>query len=231
MATSSVFSIQYTRDELLTASLRKLGVIAQGQTPDAEAITNAAMAMNMAIAEFRAIGMPLWQRMEHTWTPTTGTYNIGTGYTLSVPYPVKLLQAYRTDSNSSKVPMIIDAAEDFNVLPISTGTPLRVNYTPKLNYGVIKLWPQPNNTNTSTVTLVYQGPFEYFTGASQTMAFPEEWYNALVYKTAVLLAPEWGVPLQDRGRLEKDADIALSNALATGQEDGSFFFSPDRNRF
>lgn len=227
----TTYSIQYSRTEILTASLRKLGVLAQGQVPDSESLTNASMALNMVIAELRGIGMPLWQRKEFTWTPTTSEYEIGIGKTLNVPFPVRMLQAYRSDTSLAKVPIIIEALEDFNRLPVSPGVPLKLNYTPKINYGVIRLWPVPQASNTASITIIYQAPFEYMVNDSDSLSFPEEWYNAIVYKVAVLLAPEWGIPLPDRQELKREAEVYISNALASNQEDGSFFFSPDRNRY
>jgi hypothetical protein len=229
MTTSGITTYQLNRDQIVTASLRKLGVIAVGQTPDAEAIANAAQALNAAIAELRGMGMPLWSRFEYTFTPTTNVYTIGNGYTLNTPYPLRVLQAFRTSGNI-KIPMDIESLEDFNKLPVNTGAaPIKLSYSPSINFGTLKFWPTPPSTNIEAVTIVYQKPFEYFNTQYDTMAFPEEWYNALIYKLAVLLAPEWGIPLPDRRELKQELETYLSNALANGQEDGSFFFSPDRN--
>lgn len=228
MTTSSTYEYQLTRNQIIESALRKLGVLAEGQTPSAQNYTDGAMALNTVISQLRAIGMPLWARTEHTFTPTTGTYTIGTGMTLNVPFPVKLLQAFRTDSNAN-IPMELVAREDFNILPTSSsGSPIKLTYQPFVNYGVVKLWPTPASTNTSTVTLVYQRSFQYFTTSSETLDFPEEWYNAIIYNLAVRLAPEWGVPLPDRQLLIQEAKAYTEDALMTGAEDSSFYVQPMR---
>lgn len=236
MATSGVTTSQLTRNQIIEAALRKLGVLAQGQTPSTEDYTNAAIALNMLVAEFRALGMPLWKRTQYSFSPTanTSSYNIGSGQTLSTAYPLKMLEAWRQDSStSSKIPMTILANSDFNLLPSnSSDTPIQLTYQPKINYGVLKLWPTPDSNSTnSTIYLVYQAPSEYFSASTDTMDFPEEWYNAVVYELAVRLAPEWGVPLNDRGLLMKEAKMFLDRVLDFGTEDGSIFFYPDRNRW
>lgn len=229
MTTSSVYSYQLTRDEIATAALRKLAVLAEGQTPTAQNLADAQVALNSVIAQMRNLGMPLWARSEYTFTPTTNVYNIGTGQTLNVPFPVRLLQAVRTSSNA-KIPMEITAREDFNILPTSSsGTPLKVNYQQFINYGVLSFWPTPSSTNTDTVTLVYQKPFQYFSASTDTMDLPEEWYNALIYNTAVLLAPEWSVPISDRQMLKAEAKEYTEMAQESGQEAGSFFVQPERS--
>ena len=230
MATSSIYSYQLTRNDIITSALRKLGVLAEGQTPSTQNYSDGMMALNTVIAQLRAVGMPLWARSEYTFTPTTGTYTIGTGMTLNTPFPVKLMQAFRTETNA-KIPMELTSREDFNTLPTTnTGSPIKINYQPFVNYGIVSFWPTPTSSNTSTVTLVYQRPYQYFTTSTETMDFPEEWYNAIIYTLAVRLAPEWGVPLPDRQMLMQEAKMYTEDALMVGQEDASFYIMPERNR-
>ena len=230
MATSSIYSYQLTRNEIIASALRKLGVLAEGQTPSAQNYADGMMALNTVLSQLRGIGMPLWARSEYTFTPVTGTYNIGTSQTLNTPFPVRLLQAFRSETNA-KIPMEIVGREEFNTLPTSnSGSPIKINYQPFINYGTVSFWPTPLSTNTTTVTLVYQRPFQYFTTSTETADFPEEWYNAIIYNLAVRLAPEWGVPLPDRQMLMQEAKAYTEDALMTGQEDASFYISPERHR-
>lgn len=230
MATSSTYEYQLTRNQIIESALRKLGVLAEGQTPSVQNYSDGAMALNTVISQLKSIGMPLWARQEYTFTPTTGVYSIGVGKTLNTPFPVKLLQAFRTETNA-KIPMEIIAREDFNTLPVSnTGSPIKVNYQPYVNYGSLSFWPTPTVSNISTVTLVYQRPYQYFTTSTDTMDFPEEWYASIIYNLAVRLAPEWGVPLPDRQLLIQEAKAYTEDALAVGQEDASFFIQPERRQ-
>lgn len=234
MSTSGNTIYQVGRDAIITAALRKLAVIAKGQTPDAEDIADASMALNMLVAEFRVAGMPLWARKQYSFTPVAGqkTYQIGLGKTFNVPYPIHVLQAFRQDSTSAtKIYMEVISNFNFNLYPTNSGgTPIQLNYQPFINYGEINLWPVPDAAATSsTVTIVYQSPFQYFDASTDTMDFPEEWYNALVYNLANNLAPEWAIPLEDRRMLKAEAQEHLQNALSNGTEDGSVFIQPQRN--
>ena len=230
MAASGIYAYQLTRNQLIESALRKLGVLAEGQTPSTQNYSDGMMALNTVISQLRAVGMPLWARSEYTFTPTTNTYTIGPGMTLSTPFPVKLLQAFRTETGA-KIPLEIVAREDFNILPTSSnGSPIKINYQSFVNYGTISLWPTPASTNTATVTLVYQRPYQYFTTSTETMDFPEEWYTAIIYHLAVRLAPEWGVPLPDRQMLMQEAKMYTEDAAMVGQEDGSFFVMPERRQ-
>lgn len=232
MATSGLAIIQYTRNEIIAAAMRKLGVLEKGGTPDTEDYTNGTIVFNMLIAEFRGLGMPLWARNSYTFNPTAATlsYNVGTGQTLNTPYPLKLYQAYRTPSGSGTlIPLDIIGDYNFNMLPTnSTGAPIQVTYQPKINLGVLKVWPTPGTADIAdTITLVYQRPFEYMSSSTDTMDFPEEWYNPVVFGLASRWAPEWGIPLMDRQHLNKEFAEILDRVLGMGGEDGSIFFAPD----
>jgi len=229
MTTSGIYSVQYSRDDLVTAAHYKLGVIADGQTLSSTQLTRGTMALNMSLALLRAKGMTLWERNSYTFSTTSGTntYNIGTGQTLNTPYALKLLQCYRTDTGT-RIDMDIESDYNFNQLPVnSTGIPLKVTYQPKINFGILKLWPTPDTSAaSSTFTVVYQQPFQYFINATDTADFPEEWYLPLVYNTAVVLAPEYGIPLGDRNMLMQEADKYTDAAMSMGGEDASLFVQP-----
>lgn len=230
MTTSGEYQNQLTRNQLVESILRKLAVLSEGQTPSTINYTEVELALNMKIAQFRSLGMALWARESFTWTPTTGTYTIGEGQTLDTVYPVRVLQAYRTETNT-KIEMDVIPREEYNILPLSTsGSPIKLSYQPNINSGTVWLWPEPSASNTSTITIVYQRPLQYFTTSTETLDMPEEWYNALVFGTAVDLSAEWSVPLQDRQWLEKQADKHLEIAMGVGQDVGSFYVQPERRR-
>lgn len=230
MTTSSIYSVQYSRDDLVTAAHYKLGVITDGSTLTPSQLIRGTQAINMSISLLRAKGMPLWARSNYTFTPVSGTasYLIGTGQTLNTPYPLKLLQAYRLSSDGTRIDMDIEASYNFNQLPTNSGgIPIKVTYHPQVNVGTLRVWPTPDSTITgTTITLVYQRPFQYFVNASDTADFPEEWYLPLVYKTAVILAPEFGIPLGDRNMLMGEANSYVEEALSMGTEDASLFIQP-----
>jgi hypothetical protein len=230
MSTSGIYSVQYTRDQLITAGIRKLGVIAQGQTPNTQNISDGADALNMAVAYLRSKGMPLWARATYTFstTPTIQNYTIGLGQTFNTQYPLHLYECVRIDQSGTRIDMDIESDYNFQILPgTSTGIPIKITYQPFVNYGVLKLWPIPDSTAAgSTFTITYQRPFQYFINSTDTADFPEEWYLPLIYKIATILAPEWGIPIGDRNMLMGEAEKYLEDVLSMGQEDASIFIQP-----
>lgn len=233
MATSGVSIYQLTRNQIIDAALRKLGVLALGQAPDTEQYTNGQIGLNAIIAELQSMGMPIWARATYTVSLVAGQrdYTIGTGQSISTPFPVSIHQATLTDTASGSVlDMEQRSIYDFNRLPTtSQGQPVVFTYQPKINLGVISVWPAPDATTASakSLKLTYQRPFEGFTAGTETPDFPQEWQNALIYQLAVSLAPEYGVPLEDRKLLMTEAKMHIDSALSMGTENSSMYWQPD----
>lgn len=231
MSTSGTTTWSLQRDSLIAAALRKLAVLSGGASPEAYQITNAAEALNAMLKTFQTDGMPLWAMRSFTFTTIVGQsqYVIGDGQALNTPMPLKVTQAWRNvSSNSSNVPMNIYTDYNYNVLPLATssGTPVNLYYQPMNMSGNINLWPKPADA-TTTITIRYQRPFEDINSATDNLDFPSYWTEAIIYGLAVRLAPEYGVPLQDRQLLEKEAEFFHQQALSFGTEEGGLFFQPD----
>jgi len=234
MTTSNNTIFQLSRDDIINAALRKLSVVGEGQVANANQLTDAAQALNTLVAEMQTLGLHLWKRFEYSLTLVAGTsnYTIGVGQTLNLPFPLKLIQAETLLTGaSSRIDLEIKANYDFNNLPnSSTGTPVAVTYQPFVNYGIVSVWPTPDASvpALSSIVLTYQKPFDYFDTGTDTADFPQEWGNALIYQLALVLSDEYGLPLDDRRWLEKQADKRLASALATASEDTSIFLYPHK---
>ena len=231
MSTSGTTTWQMNRDAVITAALRKLAVISGNATPEAYQITNAAEALNAMIKGFYADGMPVWAIKSYTFTPVVGQalYQIGPSKEFAVPMPLKVLQAWRNTSSSvSNIPMNIYTNYNYDLLPLSNaqGTPINLYYQPLSTYGEINLWPKPQDTSV-TITIRYQRPFEDMNASTDDFDFPSYWSEAIIYGLASRLAPEYGIPLQDRQVLKAEAKEFHETALLFGTEEGSFYFQPD----
>jgi len=233
MTTSASTLWELTRNQLIAAAIRKLARYDKNAVPDSVDYTNGAEALNAIIAELQAIGMPLWARNEYTFslTANVATYNIGVGQTINTPFPLKISQAILLDTDGSSLEMQIRSIYEYNRYSpnTSSGSPVHLFYQPKINVGEIKVWPTPDTTAAAnkTVKIVYQRPFEDFTASGETLDFPKEWHQTIIYKLAVALAPEFSVPLPDRQLLMQEAMQHEATALSFGTDEASIYFAPE----
>ena len=231
MSTSGTTTWKLNRDEIIAAALRKLAVLSGGNAPETYQITDGTQALNAMIKGFETDGMPVWAIKSYTFTTVVGDadYPIGPGQTYDTAKPLKVLQAWRNQpTNFSNVPMNVYTNYNYDLLPLalSSGTPVNLYYQPMRETGMINLWPKPNDAVT-TITIRYQAPFEDMVSATDDLDFPSEWTEAVIYGLAARLAPEYGLPLQDRQQIAKEAEYFHTKALEFGNEEGSFYLQPD----
>lgn len=234
MATSGISILQLSRDDIINAALRKLVVIGQGQTADADQLSVASQALNNLVAEFRTLGMSIWARRMYNLTLVSGQkdYVFGVGQAENTPYPLKIYQAVLQQPPIFNINQDVNILSfmDFGLLPEdSTGTVVNMMYQAGINQGTVTVWPTPDATMPvgSRLRLTYQTPFEYFIAGVDTPDFPEEWNNALIYNLAYLLADEYGVADSKLNRIAKQADLHLSTALSGGTEEASLYIQRD----
>lgn len=223
MATSNNTTWDRTRNELIAAALRKLGVLQEGQTVSANEYTYGTEALNAVIMLLATKGMPLWKRVQLPVTLTaTKTYTI--------PSALKVAQVTLQETGGTQYDLIEKSLYDYNRLPNnSVGVPVHYTFQPKIQDGTLTIWPLPDAGSISTKNLLvtYQKEFDGFFNSTETPDFPSYWIQPIIYRLAVALAPEYGLPLQDRQLLIKEAESYEAMADGYGDEDGSYYFQPD----
>jgi hypothetical protein len=235
MATSGSTNFATSRDSLISGALRAAGAIAQGETPTATMVSEAAEALNMLVKAMQADGMPLWaiKKYQITLTASTADYTIGVGSTVSTPKPLKVIQAYlRNTSSSIDTPVRIITRDEYERLgnKTSSGEPVQIFYEPLLTTGVLHVFPVPDATvaAANTLYIIYQRPFEDFDASTDEPDFPQEYYHTLKFQLADVLAPEYGLSLQERQDLAARAKRTKDEALSFGTEEGSLYLMADQ---
>jgi Asp-tRNA(Asn)/Glu-tRNA(Gln) amidotransferase A subunit family amidase len=236
LATSGSTDFSSSRDTIIKGALRKVGALAQGQTPATNDVNDAAEALNNLAKAWMADGMPLWKIATYDFALTNdvNTYNIGLTKTLNTAKPQKILQAWiRETATALDTPLQIETLYDYNRLSnkTSNGRPIQLTYHPQRVDGNIYIYPTPDATIASgyRIFIRYQAPYEDFDAANNEPDFPQEWFQALIYGLAYTLAPEYGIPIQERNVLREDMLMFKAEALSGGSEEGSMFIQPRTN--
>lgn len=221
MSTSGVNTFNLTSDQLVTAALRKIAVLGDGQSPSSTQLSNGTQALNVMLKMFQAKGMPLWA-ISDTIVPLTATRV----YTLN-PAPLKVIQAMIEDTSSS-IELNPKTHIDYNRLGNldSVGQPNSYWYD---TMGTLHLWPTPdaNSIANKTVRVIGQRKIYDMVNGTDNLDFPVYWHEAVIYGLAFRLSGEYGVPLMDRQELAKEAEYFLQEALSFGTEEGSLFLQPN----
>lgn len=235
MSTSGSTNFSVSRDDIIKRSLRLLGVLAQGEEPTADQVTEAAYALNSYVKALQVEGMPLWAIKTSPITLTDGdaTYRIGLSQTVNIPKPLKVIQAYNRDSNSDvDIPMRIITKQEYNMLgnKTSAGNPIQIYYDPQSTYGDLYVFPVPTTVEAAnnTIYIVYQRPFEDFDTSTDEPDFPQEHYDLISYGLACRLAPEYGLSPTDRKTLWQEMTMIKQETLNFGLEEGSLYFGVER---
>lgn len=226
MATSGNTSWELNRNQLITRAFAKIGIPGEDNSLSTTQISDGAEALNAVISMAVTDGMPLWKRTTASETPSA-TSQV---YTLS--NAVKVAGVYLLDDGGTQYEILEKSLYDFMRLPTDAeGIPVHWTWQPSIQGGTVSLWPFTSDSATissKTIKIVYQKEFDGFTTSTETLDFPAYWTLAIVYKLAVLLAPEYGVPMQDRQQLKQEAKEYWEAATGYGDEDGSLFIQPNR---
>ena len=225
MATSGNTSWELNRDQLITRAYAKIGIPGEDNSLTATQLSDGAQALNSVIALAVTDGMPLWKRTVAVQTPST------TSQVYTLTNAIKVAAVFLRDSSGTQYELTNKSLYDFRRLPTnSVGPPVHWTWQPSIQGSTVSIWPLTSDSSTvstKTLQIIYQREFDGFTAASETLDFPAYWSLAMVYKTAVLLAPEHGVPLEDRKLLMQEAALYWKTASDYGDEDGSTFFQPE----
>jgi len=108
----------------------------------------------------------------------------------------------------------------------SEGVPNQVYYDAQLSSGTLSFFPRFVDGD-RVIELTIQRPFEDFDSATDTPDFPQSWIRALIWGLAYELAPDYGVPKDERAALWKEVygpGMILDQAKESDTEYGSVFF-------
>lgn len=240
MTISGQANWNYTRDQIVNAALRKIGVIVDGATATTTQQTAAQEALNNLVFSLYAQGMPVWAMTTTYFNPVQGqnAYPVGSGIgsgNLNIVAPLKIVQAWNLDvsnpTSTYRIPMNIYTQYNYNLLnaPNNQGYPIHLWYQPQNQSGTINIWPAPDAYTAANrqIWFVYQRPFDQFNASTDTPDFPQVWIEPLIYSLAHRLGPEYGIPLSEQDKLNEMANNLIQNALSWGTEEGSFFIQPD----
>lgn len=210
-----------TAYDLITTAMRKLGVLAAGETPSADEANTGLQALNDVIETWNVEGMALVGSLPSTYTTTPGvnTYTVGVGGLWNGQRPAEIQSAYCTVSGVD-FPIGIWTLEEWMDQPIKTVQQQvieRLVYVNSYPLGQVVLWPTPQQA--IPVTINFNQEIADVTSLSTTLNLAPGYARALQYAVAVELQSEFGG--QDMSAYAK-ATLAVIKRANAGPQIASF---------
>lgn len=222
--------------KIIDGALRALGILRSGDSSnnDLTLQNDCLEALNLMIKNWQNYGLEQWTRKTHTITNLAAyqsNYSIANANAdiTSISIPERIIQAYVTPQANMDVEVTPISMQEYWQLANkkSTGMPNQIAYNFQNTEGMLYVWPVPT-TNTYSLTIVYQKPYEDFDSNAGLPDVPQRWFEALKWGLAVRLAPEFGRPVSQE--IMMLAQSSLQNAIEAGYEEASIFFHPSRRR-
>lgn len=184
-----------TAIDLITSSMRLIGVLASGETPTADEATNALAVLNDMLNAWATSNLMSYQNVNNAFNLVGGTqsYTIGPGGVFNTDRPLNIEGAFVTYSGVD-MPLRILTTEEWNAIPLksySSPIPQAVYLDTPYPLATVWIWPIPSAA--IPLTLLVNLQFAAIASLAATLSYPPGYNKALRYALAVELAPEYGV--------------------------------------
>lgn len=192
-----------TVNDLVKASLQRIGVLAASETPSAEDATLGLTRINELLDQWAAENLQIYTYTRTVFTITSGTatYNVGSGQTVNMTRPASptlINHVYFQDTSVSPTieytlsPLTEDAYALIPQKDLTSPFPTSWYYNPTYPNGTLIFWPVP--TKTTLQGVVYAPtPVGQFTALTSTLSLPPGYRRMIEAALAIELCADFGV--------------------------------------
>lgn len=182
--------------DVITMALRKIGALAQGETPTNDDATGGFFALQLMLDSWSTYRSMIFALSTDTFPLGVGvsTLTIGPGGQISTPRPIRVQSAWTVDT--SGINRYFDIINDVSVVSLAVSSipwygNQKLFYNPTYPVGTLQFYPNTYYAGTFTVNSLKEiGPY---TALTQQIAMPPGYLRAMVYGLAIELAPEYGI--------------------------------------
>jgi hypothetical protein len=214
MALSGSIDYSLTAREVIDYALKKLRVLAEGETALSAMANDAMRELNVMLKG--------WQKHEHLWLLTEGSITVvaaTASYTLS-PQPHRVISA-RFDDQDSETPMILMTREEYFDLPNKTASGIPTQYYVDYQRAstAFYVWPLHGTVDDETINYTYVARIDDIDALDDDINIRQEFLEVCGYQLASRLADDYGRSGPVTDRLIMRAEALLQTALDEDRED------------
>jgi hypothetical protein len=190
-----------TGRELVTATLKLIGVLAPGEAPAAHEATDSLATLNRMLGAWSTEGLLInaVSREAFTLTPNDGDYMIGVGGDFDTARPQQILNALIRDQSGTpalEYPVTLLSLDEWAGLlqkETSSSHPRALYDDGGYPLRKLSLYPKPSAAH--QLVLYTLKPFTEVSTLDTEVTLPPGSDEALIYNLAIRLAPEYGRPV------------------------------------
>lgn len=150
-------------------------------------------------------------------------------FTNLIQRPNRVLSCRRkTFTQDNEIPVITWSRQQYfdQVNKSSQGTVVNCYYSPQLVDGRMYVWQTASNVN-DFLRFTFERQIEDILIGDDTLDFPPEWLEAIIYGLAFRLTDDYNVPLAKADRIGQKANEFLDDLLGWDEEMTSLNLQPD----
>jgi hypothetical protein len=221
-----------TAYEIICDALMSAGYIGLGQEPNGEQVRMNLRRLNDYCNYIQAkYGLKLFVQQDFALELQTGigTYKLGVNGNVVMPKPRRCIEAYYSDFNQNRRPIILMSRNEWNTLSTTTnwGTVTAIWPDKQLTTLDIHVWLVPDASAASgRLHLILDRQIPNFSQVNDEMAFPPEWALTLMWGLADQISI--GQPQAIIQLCKTNAQQYLSDLEDWDVEDASTYFQPDQ---
>lgn len=206
-----------TARDIITSALKIIRVLAAGETPTAEELSDGLSKLNDMIDSFSNESLMIHSitKEEFTCTANQQVHTLGDTGDFDTLRPIKINKVLFQDSSGLELPINIRQMEEYadvSSKEVTSEIPTDVYIDP--SYPLMNLYLYPIPSTASNVVVYSEKNIQSFTNASTQVSLPPGYKTLLIYNLAMYLAPEYGKTLSAEAMnvaIESKASIKRTN--------------------
>lgn len=207
--------MSYTAQDILTSSLRLIGVLASGESLGANEATDGLNALNDMLDSWSTNNLLIPNKVKESFTVTGGkqTYTMGpsgTDFITSRPMWIENISVQQgSGANALDIPVEIVTEDQWAIIPmkqIQSAYPLYCYPEGTYPNETLNFYPVPSQSD--TVVIYSAKALSQLTSLTTVLSLPPGYARAIRYSLALELAPEYGKAIRDDVSAKAAAAVA-----------------------